>query len=118
MLGPQLWQYDTLWLWVPAFAGTTTVFADAMPACTSARRQHGFNLAVEAREGHAQFPDVAFRRPRLDPKIRLRLAGDEVDFAAVRLHVVDYDVPVFSPPFGAVVDFFSAEKGCRIGRPI
>ena len=49
---------------------------------------------------------------------RLRLAGDKVDFAAVRLDVVDNDVPVFSPPLGAIIYLLPAKKGSRIGGSV
>ena len=80
--------------------------------------QYPFDLAVKTFISLAQFPDVAFRGPRLDPELRLRLAGDEVDFAAVRLDVVDDDVAVLAPPFGAIVDGLAAEQRRGIGRPV
>ena len=77
--------------------------------------QHLFDLTVEAGERLAQFPDVALRRPRLDAEIRLRLAGDEVDLAAVGLDVIDDDVAVLAPPFGAIVDLVAAQQRGGIG---
>jgi hypothetical protein len=80
--------------------------------------KHLLDLAVEAGECLAQFPDVALRRPGLDAEIRLRLAGDEVDLAAVRLDVIDDDVAVLAPPFGAIVDLFAAEQRGGIGGAV
>jgi len=51
----------------------------------------------------------------LDPEIRFRLAGHEIDLAAVRLDVINHNVAVLSPPFGAVIDFPSAKKRRGIG---
>jgi hypothetical protein len=70
------------------------------------------------RERLAQFPDVALRRPGLDTEIRLRLAGDEIDLAAVRLDVIDDDVAVLAPPFGAIVDLCATEQRGGIGGAV
>src|SRR5437868_6446443 len=80
--------------------------------------QHLLDLAVEACKRLAQFPDVALRGPGLDPELRLGLAGDKVDLAAVRLDVIDDDVAVLAPPFGAIVDPFAVEQRGRIGRAV
>jgi hypothetical protein len=47
--------------------------------------QHLLHLPVEAGKRLAQLPDVALGRPGLDAEFRLRLAGDQIDLAAVRL---------------------------------
>ena len=73
---------------------------------------------MEAFIGLAKVAHVAFRRPGFDAEFRLGLAGDEIDLAAVRLDVIDDDVAVLAPPFGAVVDPLAIEQRGRIRRAI
>jgi len=82
------------------------------------RSQHALDLARKTCEGRAQFPDIALGRPGFDAKLRLGLAGDEIDLAAVRLDVIDHDVAVLAPPFGAIIDPYPAEQRGGIGRAV
>ena len=83
-----------------------------------AGRKDSLDFVRKTGEGGAQFLDVALGRPGLDAKLRLRLAGDEVDLAAVRLDVIDDDVPVLAPPFGTIVDHLAAQQGRGVSGPV
>ena len=41
-------------------------------------------------------------------------ASHEIDFAAVRLDVIDHDVAIRSPPFGAIIDAVSFQQRRRV----
>ena len=47
-----------------------------------------------------------------ESETRFGLTGHKIDFAAVRLDVVDDDVAIRSPPFGAIVDLISVQQHC------
>jgi hypothetical protein len=75
------------------------------------------NLRMEAFEAFAQFADT-HRRPRFDRESRFGLTGHEVDLASIRLDIIDDDVTIGTPPFGAVIDLMSAKEFCREHGPI
>jgi hypothetical protein len=58
----------------------------------------------------AQNVHIARGGPRFESETRFGLTGHKIDFAAVRLDVVDDDVAIQSPPFGAIVDLTSAQQ--------
>ena len=63
--------------------------------------------------GGAQHVHVARGGPRFESKTRFGLTGHKIDFAAIRLDVVDDNVAIRSPPFGAIVDLISVQQRCR-----
>jgi len=91
--------------------GLRSISAICEPTGRSA--QHVAHLGVEILKTFAKLVDVSRGRPRLDRKFRLGLAGDEVDLAAIRLDIVDHDVAIRSPPFGAIADLISVQQRRR-----
>ena len=83
--------------------------------------QHGAHIGVEAGIGLAQLSHIALGRPGFarQPFGGLRHAGDEVELAARRVRVVDDDVAVDAPPFGAGgPDIPAMHQGRRKDRAI
>src|SRR3974390_817849 len=80
--------------------------------------EHHPHLGMETGIGLSQLVHVALGRPRLPrhPVGWFRNAGDEVKLAAVPGRVIDHDVAIFAPPFGARAgDFSRQEAGAENG---
>src|SRR5271163_1657667 len=69
---------------------------------------------METGERGAQHVHVARSGPGFQSEAGFGLTSHKIDFAAVRLDVVDDDVAIRSPPFGAIVDPVSVQQRCRV----
>ena len=77
------------------------------------RSEHVPNLRMETGERSAQNVHIARGGPRFKSETRFGLTGHKIDFASVGLDIVDDDVAIRSPPFGAIVDLISVQQRCR-----
>ena len=66
--------------------------------------QQALHVLVEAGQRLANLAHLAARRPGLHVPVRIGHAGDEVDLVPPRVHGIDDDVPVRTPPLGAGID--------------
>ena len=72
------------------------------------------NLRMETSEGSAQHVHVARGGPGFEREAGFGLTRHEIDLAAARLDVIDDDVAIRSPPFGAIIDAVSVQQRCRV----